>query len=308
MVLQLDGLPRSVTVGATATPVWADGSIARAPAWSGLTTAVLVVVGDTLADGDPVARVDGVEVRYYELETPLFQPVCTHDTVLVSEVRGILQSVGLDVGTTESLRWTDILAIRAYAESIGVPNAKQVSCFQPGWVVSTTDPIGKLGEVDLLVGALAPALGATVLVGTPVLESVELTGNTGSSSIDDHLTVEGAQTFDSTELLVVGASTGVGLGDLNDPVALETLAGLIDPTLESFGMAVRLSLRDSQLVVPATSVVDLASDHPCVEAGADGLPVAVSIVASSISGLIIDFGDQSLPSQIRVEPGSASCA
>jgi hypothetical protein len=305
--LLLDTSPRSVTVGATATPHWRSGVRVLAPAWSGLTTAVLVEAGDALANGDGVARVDGVEIRYYSLETPLFRPVCANDTVLVSEVRNVLQMAGFAVGTTASLKWKDVQAIRAYASAIGVPDASRVLCFQPGWLLTSSVPVGEVGQVTLEVGAPVPPPGTAVLVGQPVLESIDLIGNTGSASIDDHLTVEGSSTFESTELLVSGAPTGVGLSQLNDPVALKPLIGLIDPKVASLGVAVQLTLRASQFVVPATSVIELASEKPCVEVEVAGSPIAISVVASSITGIIIDFNDRPLPEKILVEPQGSSC-
>lgn len=155
----LDQSPRSVTVNATAVPSWHDGTSLRAPAWDGLVTGLPVSVGDSIESGETVAYVNGIDVRFYQLGTPIFQPVCSSDTVLVPEVRSILQSAGFTVGISSSVGWTDVKAIRAYARLIGAPDATRTTCFDPGWVVSAPQGIAEVGEIALAVGALAPQVG-----------------------------------------------------------------------------------------------------------------------------------------------------
>ncbi|HEY0215535.1 MAG TPA: hypothetical protein VGC57_03985 [Cellulomonas sp.] len=323
---------RTVTVGATARPTWSDPVVVRAPAWGGVVTEVLAVPGAVLDSGAPVARVDGVEVRHVVLDSPLYQPVCPGDDVLVAEVRSVLATAGLRTGTSRRLSSTDVAAVREYATTIGAPDARTVTCFDPAWVLVTTAPVGTVASVDLAVGATVPAQGEPVVTGLAPLAGVTLAGDTGVGSIDERLTAEGATVFAGTDLLVAGRSVGVGVADLASPEALATLGSVLSATTgttststagggtgagttetgggssdrpSSVGVAVALSLRDSQFVVPATAVVSPLGEQACVLAA--GTVVPVTVVASSVSGLIVDLGPAVVPETISLSPGDVRC-
>jgi hypothetical protein len=256
---------------------------------------------------DSLARIDGVLVRFFVLPVPLYQPTCSGDTVLLDEVRTVLSVMGLPVASTKALSQLDLKSLREYAKGIGVPQAAQVTCFSPDWIVSSTQAPGELELVSLSVGAPPPPLGEPVLVGHATLESLKLQGNTGSATLDGALNVEGATQFAETELIVSGAPSGVGLAQLNDPVALATLAPRFDPKAESTTMAVKVVLTETQYVVPATAVVDALGARACVEESKDHSTIPVRVVNSSISGLIVDFGASTSVRSIAVSPEHSSC-
>lgn len=302
-----DALARTVSVTATASLTWQAPATVPAPSWSGLTTAVLVHEGDNLVDGMPVARIDGTEVRYYVLGSPLFQPVCAGESVLLPEVRHILETTGLPVGTGSSRSQTDINSIREYAAEIGVPNATSASCFDPGWVLSSESPLATIAEVGLSVGVPAPAQGEAVLTGEPILARVTVRGNTGAAEIDEHLDAAGASVFADSDIYVGGTPTGVTLIALEDPAALATLAARLSPEEVTTTVAVNLTLKKTQFVVPATSVIDATGPQPCMESALDGNSVPVSVVASSVGGLVVDLGGADASDPILATPELSTC-
>jgi hypothetical protein len=297
---------RTVTIAATGRAQWRDATAAYAPAWTGLVTDVLVKRGDDLGDGTPVARVNDIEIRHFGLDTPLYQPVCAGDTILVEEVREVLQRSDLSVGSGPALSSTDLTSIRQYAAQIGVSDT--VSCFSAGWIVVTTEPVGPLAEIHLQVGRQAPALGEIILLSKPTLAGLDVSGTSGAPTIDGLLDKERASLFADTELVIGGRPTGVGLADLADPASLDALATSLNPKVKSTDLAVNLALRETQYVVPATSVVAALDELSCVEAASDGRTIQVRVVASSVSGLIVDFADAADVGPIRSRPQNPTCA
>lgn len=300
-------LARAVSVTATASLAWRDAATVPAPLWPGITTAVLVQQGENLEDAMPVARIDGVEVRYYVLESPLYQRVCPGESVLLPEVRHILQSAGLPVANSKASAQTDIDSIRKYAKTIGVPNASSATCFDPAWVVSTETPLGTIADIGLAVGAPPPRQGEAVLTGEPTLASLSVLGNTGVPEIDERLNAEGASVFANSEISIGGIPTGVSLVALDDPNALSTLAARLNPEEDATTIAVTLALTDTQFVVPATSVIDATGAQPCMESASNGKLAAISVIASSVNGLIVDLGVADASSTFLATPERSEC-
>ena len=246
-----------MTIAATATYTWKPSVVLPAPAWL-VVTAINVRPGDALAAGDIVAHVNGVSIKYFVLESPLYQPVCAADTALVDEVRAVLKAEYLPTATTKSLSQTDVRSIRTYARGIGVTDYTGLQCFEPGWIASTDAPIGTIGEIALSLGAPATAQGVAIVTGVPQLAAITC-GTSGASEIDQNLDAEGDAAFASTELIVNGVPTGVSLDDLSKSETLEVLSPLFDPTLATAPVAVALGLGPSQFIVPATTVVNPTS-------------------------------------------------
>lgn len=297
---------RSVTVTATATATWEPGLGVPAPAWTGLVTAVHVRPGDTLREGDAIVDVDGIEIRYYRFRTPLYRSVCPGDVELVDDVRHVLKAAGLGVAGTTTLSGVDVAGIRDFASAIGVPDAKKVSCFEPSWVVSTSAPLGPVDTVQLAVGVPAPPQGEPILIGRATLESLVVSGNTGAREIDDLLTGDGASSFAGTELIIGAVRTGVPLASLDDDDALADLAEHLDPESASESIAVELRLGDGQLLVPPTAVIDPTGPSPCLESESS-TTVPVSVVASSISGIVVTLSTHKGFDSYRSAPERLTC-
>jgi hypothetical protein len=315
----LSSSARTVTVSATARPTWRDPVVVRAPAWAGLVTEVMVAPGSVVADGTPVLRVDGVEVRYVSLSSPLYREVCQGDTVLVAEVRTVLAGAGLPTSGSARLTARDVASVREFAATIGVVGARTATCFDPSWVLVGAQAPGSLADVAVQVGEPVPAPGEAVLTGEPVLDAVALAGDSGVASLDRMLTPDGVTAFAGADLLVAGRSIGVGVGELGSPEAMAALAEVLPVTgstaapsgastaspSSSVGVAVLLTLTESQFVVPATTVVSPLAEVACIVAS--GEVVHVAVVASSISGLVVDLGEQPVPTVIDLAPGDVPC-
>jgi hypothetical protein len=306
-VYALASSARSVTVGATATAEWRDLVVVRAPPWEGLVTEVLATVGASLDSGAPVARVNGVEVRHFVLPSPLYQPVCVDATASVGEVREVLAQAGFAVGAGQKFSRADVAAVRKYAAAIGAPNANEAECFDPAWVTVSPEPLAVIGRIELTVGAPAPPLGEVVLSAQPVLSALVLTADGGGALLDGAL-AEGTA-FAAAELVIGGEATGVGPADLASPEVLTALSERFDPESESpeTSVSVRLELEPTQFVVPATAVVNPLSEEPCVvNAGGRAQTTPVTVLASAVSGLVVDVAADAITS-IRVAPGIDRC-
>lgn len=319
----LESSARTVTVGAKAHAVWSDLVVVRAPSWSGLITSVSVTVGQTVGNGATVARIDGIEVRHYVLASPIYRSVCAGDTALVSEVRSVLTVAGLGVGSAVRLGSRDVSSVRTYARMIGVENWREVACFDPGWVTVSAAPLGAISDVALSVGAAAPAEGEPVFTSGSSLASLSLKGDSGAASIDERLTRESASAFGGSELIINGMPTGVSLPELGNPDSLAGVGAMLKPVADDNGdsgsgtararaestVAVALTLSDTQFIVPATAVVAPLATRACVIDSASRQGVPVSVIGSSISGLIIDLGAPARPGMsVLISPLDSTCA
>jgi hypothetical protein len=318
----LSSSARSTTLGALMDAQWAEPYSAVAPSWSGIVSSILVAPGDTVDDGTPVLRIDGVEIRYYVTDQPIYKEVCEGDASLVDEVRRVLQAQEIRVGDTKTIGRRDVTAIREYAAAIGVPGASTVSCFDPGWIIFGTKAAGPIQDIHLTVGAPPPSAGDPVFTGARVLDGLELRGDTGVATLDRQLSSGGDGTFASSELVVGGVSTGVSLADLASSEGRLRLQDQIRPEVndalptggvgstasEPQGVAVAVGLRESQYIVPATSVVGTSGGAACVVLEGSRAVVEVTLIGSSINGLLVDFDHPpEAEAEILVTPSGVSC-
>jgi hypothetical protein len=312
-VYSLGTSARTVVVGASYDASWAENVVVRAPRWEGVVTSVLVDAGEPVVDGSPILRLNGIEIRHYVLDSPFYQAVCEGDTILASEMRHVLELSGAGSGSGDRVNRDDLAGMRRYAAEIGIADAKGLSCFDPGWILTSPDGMHGIDKINVKVGMEAPALGETVLEGIPLLAAFRITGDSGSEVLNSWLEEDDVKPFGKTELIVAGERTGIDLADLKTAESLEQLSELITRPDEAggeqkTGLAVELTLTSSQYVVPATAVVEPLGKAPClVQVGPSGRTLSVLVIASAVSGLVVDIGAASDPGQVLAAPGRVAC-
>lgn len=295
---------RSVSFSATATPIWAEAPIIRAPSWDGIVTSVLVKEGDTFESGATILTLDGLEIRYFSLATPLYAPACGGNSTLISPVRDILSASGFKVDDTPTLSATDLANIRAYAASIKAPNAKTVTCFDPGWVITGPYEEMEVDEISLAHGARAPALGEPIITGERQLEKLTVTTNFLPSGTDEDID---ESFLASSHLIIANENTGIEFGELSSSDALAILSTTISADIDELAIALNVDLPPDTVIVPPTAVVDPLGADPCLEIAATGAPVHVRVRGSTLNGIVVEFPSRDALAPINPVPDISSC-
>lgn len=147
---------------------------------AGTVTAIAVEPGSTVVSGTALYSVDGVQVRAYRSESPLFRPLApgakgsevTQLQVFLSEVlpENRVEPDGSFGQATKDL-------VLAYERAIGV--AQPTGTFSPEWLAWLPAPEFVVEHVGLAVGAPAPGVGAEALRSAVDLMSITLEGADG---------------------------------------------------------------------------------------------------------------------------------
>lgn len=302
----LDLEKRTLQLSVEAEFTWQSGAVAYAPPWGGVVTAVHVAGGDELAQGDPVFDLDGVEIRYYVSSTPLYQQVCLGSTRVVPELRSILEVAGHPVGTGDKIDRTDRAAIRDYAQSIGVPGHNQLECFDPAWVLTSMEPLTQLDEVSLIVGTQPPSAFSPTLVGKGLVQEIVLSDSTGSRVV---MGSTSGQVGIPADAMVVanGAETDLLLADIYPVADPHRVSKWFASDAANNTISLTVNLSERQYLVPATAVVNPLSETSCLQEAGSGRVHEVSVIGSTMNGLIIEFHAEPAVGQFRLEPDQHLC-
>ena len=302
----LDLDKRTLQLSVEAEFAWKSGAIAYAPHWGGVVSAVHVANGDELAQGDPVFELDGVEIRYYVSSTPLYQQVCLGSSRLVTEVRSILEVAGHPVGTGDKIDRTDRAAIRDYAQSIVVPGHNQLECFDPAWVLTSKEPLTQLDEAALIVGTPPPNAFSPTLVGKGLIQEIVLSDSTGSRVVVGSTPGQVGIPADAM-VIANGVETDLLLSDIYPVTDPHRVSKWFTSDAANNMISLNVNLSERQYLVPATAVVDALGETACVEEAGNGRVHEVSVIGSTMNGLIIEFHAEPAVVQFRLEPDQHLC-
>lgn len=239
--------------------VWDTGAPLRAPAWSGLVTAVHVGAGEELRTGDPIVSIDGIARLGAAMQEPFYRPLAAgdrgddvealHNLLVGAGVLGEIPAEASHFGSAT------VAAVRELERHIGI--GQPTGVFDPSWVVwLPVDPF-VVTEVAVEAGLPAPSLGGTVATGPPTLVGAVL-HNADRGPLDLDADLEWTAELNGVHVGVDPISNQVVARDLTG------LAGVVLAGAETITGAVRRAEGLTVLAVPTTAVVTAPDGRLCV--------------------------------------------
>lgn len=303
---------------------WADAEEVVAPAWTGVVQSVYVQAGQTVKSGQKLAMIDGLDRIIVASAIPFARTLQVDDEG--PDVRALnlsLSSLGYNsAGDSDRFTWRTLSGTRSLAETAQVPASKDVTAFDPSWVVFLPHEEVRLASVDLQVGAPAPAAGTAIrktprylteaaLVPEADLPADQPSSTGGTESGQQQARIEPVAAA-AGESLTLG-TTPVQLDETLSKVASESLVA-IEPLLAVGAPFTRGTLSRSipadEYRVPPSAIITEPNGQMCVlrarEFGDDGQvvrtePVAVQFVSAQGASAWVT-GDLTVNDKLNAEP------
>jgi hypothetical protein len=277
--------------GAVSRPVsvhvaWADTTPLVAPSWTGVVQRTFVRSGSGITSGDPIAIIDGIKRLAIHTNEPFYRTLTVGDHGGdVAAFNRMLIDLGFEADNDDQFTYMTQAGLRAFAKSIGVPAARDVTSFDPSWVVFLAQRSVNIETFQMLVGAPAPSVGTEIAEVEPSISSArlversDLTANE-EGEIDENL-LNPAIAEPEESLSVAGEK--VNLHKDRESVAPKSLLILREL------LQVRTPLIDGQLSAPA-------------EAGEWAVPAA-SVITGPDGGHCLAVrtleGHRTIPAQVE---------
>lgn len=292
---------------------WAPATDVIAPAWSGVVGNILAPAGASVTDGTPLAVVDGITRVAVASTMPFYRPLNQNASGPdVKSLNTFLRSQNFAAPESEVFNRQTLLAVRAFAASIGVPDANQISAFSPDWVIYLPGE-GIISAPTLLVSAPAPAPGEPIFTLAPALIGAALVSSSSADSAppDSEDRAALSEPPVPSEIAATGETLAIGeteldLDESRQFVSLEDLAGLAaevsgEPRYTSAVLS--LKLNEGQWLVPSPAVIIDASGAACVEIAKENRREIVAVTPlATIDGRIAIAGELDASSQVAIYP------
>lgn len=262
---------------------------------SGTVTAVSQV-GDVLADGTTVAKIDDRPVRAMVAKAPLWR-------VLSVGARGEdVQRLGDFLVATGYLAQADDVYGARYASAVAAFNrdagvTSNVRAFDPATVVWVGRTPLTVASIDAPVGS-STTVGDTLVTGPSTIARIKVTEPDGGLGT----------TFGTKALVAVGDATvpyDVGSGTISDRRDAQAIATALG-TQESGTAEVRTAKPQHVHVVPASSLATGSDGTTCVYADATSAPTPVTPVGGGASTVQLDASFAL--AQVLANPGQVDLA
>lgn len=280
---------------------WQVGAMLRAPAWSGMVTAVYVGPGEELTQGQPVLSIDGVDRVAFARPAPFYRFLESGDEGPdVALLHDLLLTTGFIDGLPddpEFFSFATFLAVEDFNARLGIPAS---GVFDPAVVIWMPTAPFVVEVLDLSAGAPAPGPGTVIARGPAALTAARLEARSPTEPIAlqpgvPYVLVKGDAriAFDPATLTLPAES-------------LATLAGLVKPLAEQTDVAIERETPLQSLAVASTAIVANAAGGLCawvVDAGSNPgfRPVAVTL-AGSRAGVTDVVAGLSPEDQVLVNP------
>lgn len=185
-VFQLDNRPDAISPGAKPVVVpidkasfsddvsvdlklsWVDGESLQAPMWNGIVTELGLQPGESATTGTRIARVDGTWRIAVASARPFFAAVDASSQP--DEVRlfnDTLRQLGYSSSPGSSWGARTVSGLQTLAKDLGVPAVKDVSAFDPSWVLW-------LPREEFVVASVGVTVGADVTEAESILTGPKL--------------------------------------------------------------------------------------------------------------------------------------
>lgn len=279
---------------------WVAGPQLVAPAWSGIVQNALIGAGSSVADGTPIATVDGITRTAWLSSGAFYRVLAPGDVgVDVGWLKEGLKSRGYRVSSGDRFDGVTLAAVRQFARNIGVSGAASTAAFDPSWVLYLPAPIGGVSTVGLVAGAPASPAGTVIASGTPVLaEAAVVAAASGSADSNpsstqtesdavyfSRVSTSAIQLVESDQLTYVGAKLQVDHQTSRiEETSLAALARAITPGTPSVPAVVSHAAAKNEFLVPAAAVVSGNQIVVCVRQGTRTRTFPVTVTSSDAGG------------------------
>ncbi|MFZ4842081.1 hypothetical protein [Mycetocola saprophilus] len=274
---------------------WEQGPVLRAPAWSGLITAVRPQV-TSIGPGDVVVTIDGIDRLAARTPGPFWRAIGPETTAGsdIGWLNTLLGDLGLARGTGNTFSASTARGITQLAKKIGAEG----ETFDPSWVVHLAEPRITVGAPAFSVGQPAPAAGEALFAPRPRITAALLTGE-GLAPI-----APGPQGGEKTELPVLDqeriirmpvpadavlklGTTELPLTETRDAITPEGLIALTETATAGEPMVrtmVSQTVQTSGWRIPAAAVFQVGANS-CVLTKTG--PVAVQVGAGEGGSVVV---------------------
>lgn len=298
---------------------WAKAPSLVAPEWSGLVQSVSVQPGSEIVHGTEIAMVGGIRRIAWQTAVPFSQPLGLDARGAdVRQLNDALRSHGLDAPDSDRFDWRTLRAAREFAAQIGVSDPRDLTTFDPAWVVYLPAPT-TAGEVDLVVGAPAPSGGTEIVVGADVVTAGYFVD---TAVVDSLLSQEGegptSAVLSESSLHSIASGSAVKLGDREitvdattpNQVAAASLAA-VQTQLQAGARAsiatLEISAPADAWTVPTASISVDEQGRTCVLVDGDDLGTGVEVVVSTESRVVV-LADLTAEDRLVLYPTGVACS
>lgn len=256
----------------------ADGTDVFAPSWTGLVESTTIVPRAVIASGAELATISGIDRVAYASDRP-FSSVLKRDDegTQVAQLNQLLRDRGFDAPESDYFGLRTLLALREFADSLGVQDSDDIESFDPSWLVYLPSSPVTVDEASIFVGAPAPAAGESIAKTRPEIVSARFDAETDSTAATDDAPEVVTNPFtapDGGSLEIGSVALPIGPDRTSlDPSAFAQLATLV---------AAGQSRVEATLVAPAPEG-DWALPSQAVVVDEEGRACVVLRTGSSIS-------------------------
>lgn len=302
---------------------WEPSASVFAPAWNGLVQTVQVKQGETIADGTPIATIDGITRIAALTPAPLYRSISVG--MRGSDVRWLndfLGRLGYAHGATESVTAATVQGTKQLAVVIGAPFQ---GSFDASWLIFIPGSAFKVQTVSLTPGIPAPVAGSKILDSTTRLSrATVVTFGSLNALVTQEQSASNASPIalsnSAIRTNIKKVPTGTRLDVSGTTIPLDASSSVLTsafPQLES-AAAPQVPLLQANLVrvpksgdfwIPSAAIFSGASGKTCVVENVNGRArvVEIQLVADSGGGVVVT-GNLGLHRSVRVPGGSqAQC-
>lgn len=278
-----------------------------APQLTGIVEEAFISPGQSVENGDEVARIGGVVLRAARTQRPFTRMLLPGDrgadVVMLNE---FLRDLGYRSRPSDVYSSSTHEGVRQYAKDIGIAGA--APGFDPNWVVYLAPGNFRVASVSMTVGAPAPAAGEPLATSAPEIGSALITSAAFEAQGDAESQEDGVRS--SPPALVVSDNARVYVGptelalaterDRLAPEALPSLAAYLSDDSSVVEARMEEPPMPGSLLIPPRAIYTDSEGRTCViPAGGEDEPVEVAIVGSAFDATIVK-GDVDVGTQVVV--------
>lgn len=292
---------------------WSNQNSVIAPAWSGVVQKTNCRPGTTLAHGDVLATVDGLDRILAHTAMPFARSLGVNDVGEdVTMLNGLLGDLGFRSGDGNRFDWNTRIGVQEWSAQLSI-SGEPSDIFDPSWIVFLPSDSITVSTCSLEVATAAPPAGALVAAGAATVQRARV----AQASVLDRFAVEidPATSFSVSddEIVEVPSDASVVVNgqevpfDLTKQEVLPSGLDLISANVNSGVAATPAMIMTPRpagaMRVPIAAIIVDSRDRTCVlaaaEADRDAHAIIVEVVGQQ-SGDAVIRGDIDTDDRIQV--------